>query len=106
MKKLLFKCLALAVVFIMVGCSDELSVLSNSERSSVGTVGQEEICVDQSKALEAFSDLKDFYGLNTRSLQDDSKSVYFPDYYGGSYLDGNELVVCLLYTSPSPRDTR
>ena len=51
MKKLLFKCLALAVVFIMVGCSDELSVLSNSERSSVGTVGQEEICVDQSKAL-------------------------------------------------------
>lgn len=93
MKKLLFKCLALAVVFIMVDCSDELSVLSNSERSSVGTVGQEEICVDQSKALEAFSDLKDFYGLNTRSLQDDSKSVYFPDYYGGSYLDGNELVV-------------
>lgn len=93
MKKLLFKCLALAVVFTMAGCSDELSVLSNPEQSSVGTVGQEEICLDQSKALEAFSDLKDFYGLNTKSLQDDSKSVYFPDYYGGSYLDGNKLVV-------------
>ncbi|WP_455624344.1 hypothetical protein [Parabacteroides sp.] len=93
MRKLLFKCLALAVVFTMAGCSDELSALSNPEQSSVGTVGQEEICLDQSKALEAFSDLKDFYGLNTKSLQDDSKSVYFPDYYGGSYLDGNKLVV-------------
>lgn len=77
MRKLLFKCLVLSVVFTMVGCSDELSVLSNPKQSSVETVGQEEICVDQSKALEAFSNLKDFYGLNTRSVQDDNKPIFF-----------------------------
>jgi hypothetical protein len=93
MRKLLFRCLVLATVFTMVGCSDDLSVLCDPEQSSVETVGQEEICVDQSKALEAFSNLKDFYGLKTRSVQDENKPIYFPDYYGGSYIDGNKLVV-------------
>lgn len=93
MRKLLFKCLVLSAVFTVVGCSDELSVLDNSEQLPLETVEQEEICVDQSKALEAFSDLRNFYGLKTKSLQDDDKLICFPDYYGGSYIDGNKLVV-------------
>lgn len=90
MKKLLFRGLVLTAIFTATSCSDEPSVWNDSEQLSMNNI---ESCVDQSKALEAFADLKDYYGVSTKNLQDSGEIICFPDYYGGSYLDGNKLVV-------------
>lgn len=72
-------------------CSDDLSV-NDPEQFSMENREKEFVYEDQSNALDAFSALKNYYGLNTKSLQN-SDDIRFPDYYGGSYINGNKLVV-------------
>ena len=83
MRKLLFKCLVLAVAFTIAGCSDVMDdvnfVENKTELNSLKQAESEEIAL---KLEESF-----------RSTILRSGGKIYPEYYGGSYIENGNLVV-------------
>lgn len=86
----------LLVCFTLFSCTDDLSVLDNSEHNFVENTSEITNSGDEAKALDAYAILKNYYTLNTKSLHGEDEIIQFPDYYGGSFVDGDKLVVYII----------
>lgn len=92
MRKSLFKCLALAVVFIIAGCSNDLD---------------DQNFVSETKSLSyldfANNLWNSFEGAVTRSITAVDGNIY-PSYYGGMYVQNDKLVVLVRENNVSVKE--
>ena len=91
MRKLLFKCSVLAVVFMMAGCSDVMDDVSPQNLSFENSPTYGVKYVDQQQALDAYHNLME--GMTGGQIQTKSSEINYPDYYGGCYIDENNKLV-------------
>lgn len=91
MRKLLFKCSVLAVVFMMAGCSDVMDDVSLQNLSFENSPTYGVKYVDQQQGLDAYHNLME--GMTGGQIQTKSSEINYPDYYGGCYIDENNKLV-------------
>lgn len=77
----------------LISCTNDLSIEDTNMSNSIESVSEATNVDDQSNALKAFADLKSYFSIISKSLQDEENIIKFPDYYGGCFVKEGKLVV-------------